>query len=203
VIQRKSPHEATDGWPSGYGASFRISFQSLVFGRGFEPHSIQNLGASVLPVLAVFPFCLRCVLLIFIPQPALSSYTSPDRNRKVWDHAPLVDQRQAIFAVWSSRIFYRIPTFPTWFSVIFKISDRPSLSTTYLTSIDDARLERATQVVYSQLCCWSDPEFGPGRVSITRERPTIIPPIQPRYYQPLCSFVCLTPKRPSIPYTDR
>ena len=45
-----------DGWPSGYGASFRISFQSLVFGRGFEPHSIQNLGASVLPVLAVFPF---------------------------------------------------------------------------------------------------------------------------------------------------
>jgi hypothetical protein len=116
ILQCNRPHKAMDGWPSGYGASFRISFRSLVFGRGFEPHSIQNLGASVLPVLAVFPFCLRCVLLIFIPQPALSSYTSPDRNRKVWDHAPLVDQRQAIFAVWSSRIFYRIPTFPTWFS---------------------------------------------------------------------------------------
>lgn len=25
--------------------------RTLVFGRGFEPHSIQNLGASVLPIL--------------------------------------------------------------------------------------------------------------------------------------------------------
>jgi hypothetical protein len=58
ICLQKGRGEATDGWPSGYGASFRISFQSLVFGRGFEPHSIQNLGASVLPVLAVFPFCL-------------------------------------------------------------------------------------------------------------------------------------------------
>lgn len=64
IYRQKWPEAATDGWPSGYGASFRISFQSLVFGRGFEPHSIQNLGASVLPVLAVNPFFLPCLYLV-------------------------------------------------------------------------------------------------------------------------------------------
>ena len=69
ILWSNRPGEATDGWPSGYGASFRILFQSLVFGRGFEPHSIQSLGASVLPVLAVFPFCLSVSHVFRLSEP--------------------------------------------------------------------------------------------------------------------------------------
>jgi hypothetical protein len=194
-----------DGWPSGYGASFRISFQSLVFGRGFEPHSIQNLGASVLPVLAVFPFCPCFFSLLTIrcsSSCSIHRLGHPYRGLEIM-HIIGSNWRQAVFIGLELQNILPDSGSPTWFSSSFKISDRPPLSITNLTSTHNARLERATQMVHYELCRWADSECRPDRLSNTCERPTTIPPIQPRNYQSLCSFFCLTPKRPSIPYTDR